>query len=258
MPLYSFIHGNGVPIFESFQYGFLDPILHISYWITLITGTPYALFDFYSFIYFAIIIQFLLCFNRKNNIVSTLLLISLLFSGHILITLRSWYYICPYLLNLSIILWRAEKIIRSKIYPSKFFPESIWIGFSIYFGNPQFYFYSICIYLSLFVLLGLINKFSIKSLFLSIGLNILPIAVFASAALLLFLNNPQITARDYFIFEGLNLYSITQIFAPPLKVLLNGYFEAPTYHWEYYYLSPIALFGFYLAVFKFTPILFLQ
>jgi len=256
LPLYSFIHGNGVPIFESFQYGFLDPILHISYWITLITGTPYALFDFYSFIYFAIIIQFLLCFNRKNNIVSTLLLISLLFSGHILITLRSWYYICPYLLNLSIILWRAEKIIRSKIYPSKFFPESIWIGFSIYFGNPQFYFYSICIYLSLFVLLGLINKFSIKSLFLSIGLNILPIAVFASAALLLFLNNPQITARDYFIFEGLNLYSITQIFAPPLKVLLNGYFEAPTYHWEYYYLSPIALFGFYLAVFKFTPILF--
>jgi hypothetical protein len=35
-------------------------------------------------------------------------------------------------------------------------------------------------------------------------------------------------------------------------VLLNGYFEAPTYHWEYYYLSPIALFGFYLAVFKFN------
>lgn len=258
LPLYSFIHNNGVPIFESFQYGFLDPILHFAYWITLLIGIPYALFDIYSFLYFAIIIQFLLCFNRKNNLVSALLLISLLFTGHILITLRSWYYLCPYLLNFSIILWRAEKISRTKYFPGKFFPESIWIGFSIFFGNPQFYFYSICIYLSLFLLLGIINKFSIKSFFTTIGLNFIPLIFLASIALYLFLNNPQISTRNYFIFEGLNLYTLTQMFAPPLKELLSGYYEAPTYQWEYYYVSPIILIGFYLAVFKYMPMFFQQ
>lgn len=258
LPLYSFIHGNGVPIFESFQYGFLDPILHIAYWITLLAGIPYALFDIYSFIYFAIIIQFLLCCNRKNNFVSALLLISLLFSGHILITLRSWYYLCPYLLNLSIILWRAEKITRTQYLPGKFFPESIWIGFSIFFGNPQFYFYSICIYMSLFIFWGVINKFSIKSFFITVSLNIIPIIVIASIALYLFLNNPQISTRNYFIFEGLNLYTLTQMFAPPLKEILSGYYEAPTYQWEYYYVSPIILIGFYLAVFKYMPMFFQQ
>ena len=258
MPLYSFIHGNGVPIFESFQYGFLDPILHIAYWITLLTGIPYALFDIYSFIYFAIIFQFLLCCNRKNNLVSTLLLISLLFSGHILITLRSWYYLCPYLLNLSIILWRSEKISLTKYFPGKFFPESIWIGFSIFFGNPQFYFYSICIYVSLFIFMGLINKFSIKSFFITLGLNIIPLIVLASIAFLLFVNNPQTSARNYFIFEGLNLYTLTQMFAPPLKELLSGYYEATTYHWEYYYISPIILLGIYLAFFKYMPMFFQQ
>lgn len=258
LPLYSFIHGNGVPIFESFQYGFLDPILHIVYWITLLAGIPYALFDIYSFIYFAIIIQFLLCCNRKNNFVSALLLISLLFSGHILITLRSWYYLCPYLLNLSIILWRAEKITRTQYLPGKFFPESIWIGFSIFFGNPQFYFYSICIYMSLFIFWGVINKFSIKSFFITVSLNIIPIIVIASIALYLFLNNPQISTRNYFIFEGLNLYTLTQMFAPPLKEILSGYYEAPTYQWEYYYVSPIILIGFYLAVFKYMPMFFQQ
>ena len=258
LPLYSFIHGNGVPIFESFQYGFLDPILHISYWITLLSGIPYALFDIYSFIYFAIIIQFLLCCKRKNNFVSALLLISLLFSGHILITLRSWYYLCPYLLNLSIILWRAEKITRTQYLPGKFFSESIWIGFSIFFGNPQFYFYSICIYMSLFIFGGVINKFSIKSFFITVSLNFIPIIVIASIALYLFLNNPQISTRNYFIFEGLNLYTLTQMFAPPLKELLSGYYEAPTYQWEYYYVSPIILIGFYLAVFKYMPMFFQQ
>jgi len=256
IPLYSFIHGNGVPIFESFQYGFLDPILHFAYWISQLTGFTYALFDFYCFIYFAIIIRFLLSFKRKNNLVNTLLLISLLFSGHLLITLRSWYYLCPYLLNLSIIFWRAEKTSHSKSFSITFFPESIWVGFSIFFGNPQFYFYSICIYLSLFIFFGFVKKVSCQVILASAGLNFIPAILFTIIALCLFLNNPQISARDYFIFEGLNFYTLTQIFFPPLREILNGFYEAPSYHWEYYYLSPIALFGLYLAFFKYIPTLF--
>lgn len=256
LPLYSFIHGNGVPIFESFQYGFIDPVLHISYWASKILDLPYALFDFYCFIYFILITSLFLKINRQNKLISIILFFTFLFSGHILMTLRSWYYLCPYLLNLSIILWRAQKMANSKFYSFKFFPESIWIGFSIFLGNPQFYFYSICIYLSAFIFFGLIQKVSIKDIFTSLVINSIPIFICASIAISLFLNNPQISARNYFIFEGLNIYTLIQMFIPPLKVILKGYYEAPSYHWEYYYLSPVVLAGIYLIFFKHIPLLF--
>jgi hypothetical protein len=256
IPFYSFIHGNGVPIFESFQYGFLDPILHLAYWICLMIDLPFALFDIYCFIYFAIITYITHTLLNKNTFITITLLFAFLFSGHILITLRSWYYLCPYIALLSIIFWRAKKTFISNSFTIKFYPESLWIGVSIFFGNPQFYFYTIGIYLLFFIINGILNNINIKTILASIGLNFIPIFIFSSIALLLFLNNPQISARNYFIFEGINLFTLTQMFIPPLKGLFTGYYEAPTVHWEYYFMCPLVLVGFYLAIFKNLPKLF--
>ena len=256
IPFYSFIHGNGIPIFESFQYGFLDPILHFAYWISLMIDLPFALFDIYCFIYFAIIFYIAHTLLNKNPFITITFLFAFLFSGHILITLRSWYYLCPYIALLSIIFWRAQKTFLSNSFPIKFYPESLWIGVSIFFGNPQFYFYTIGIYLLFFIINGLLNNIKLKTILASMGLNSIPIFIFSSIALLLFLNNPQISARNYFIFEGINLFTLTQMIIPPLKGLLTGYYEAPTLHWEYYFMCPLALLGFYLAIFKNLPKLF--
>ena len=127
IPWYSFFHGNGLPVIETLQYSLFDPIMHIAYLVCILFLNKYYLIDVYVILY--LFITYLVILKTlSNNIYGSFFAILFLFSGHVLITLRSWYYFAPYILMLSLIFhFFKNNTLNSSI--KNFYSFSLFITF---------------------------------------------------------------------------------------------------------------------------------
>ncbi len=248
LPLYDFKHMNGVEVLGLTQYGILDPILNSSYLLTMAFNCPYALLDIYVFIYYQIGTYLIIKLFPQYKL-SNILLAACLFSGHLLITIRSWYYLAPYVLMLIIIIYR---VLQTFYYEKKYttlYIDTLVLSFFIYFGNPQFFIYNFIIFF-LFISFTLIKNYTNLLLLLKKISLTGSIFLMVSLPILYLYHKVDNQAPRFFNVEGLHIRGIINMVIPFVKNnVMWTYSSEIYYNWLYFYLNIFSVIGL-LASFK--------
>lgn len=219
IPWYSFFHGNGLPVIEALQYSLFDPIMHIAYLVCILFLNKYYLIDVYVILY--LFITYLVILKTLSyNIFGSFFAILFLFSGHVLITLRSWYYFAPYILMLSLIFhFFKNKTLNASI--KNFYSFSLFITFFLFLGNIQYFLYCYLVYFIFLIYIYYVEYRGAKKV-IKIFINILPCLLIVLFYFIFYLNNPQRSIDRPFVYGGIRTSSIKPMFIP---------FSSSSYPW---------------------------
>lgn len=250
IPYYSFQHNNGVEILGLTQYGFFDPVLHVSYAICQVLNKPYHLFDFYCLIYFILTAMVFIKTLRQYEDWALLLPLIFLFSGFMLITARSWYYLMPYVLSITCIFYRVVNTILHKVAYTTIYKDTIFLSLFIYFGNPQLQFYNLMVFYFFLLWIYRSSFFKDFALFGKLIKSVFILLLISLPIFYLFYLVEYKSDRINLSSGIMNIDGFIQLFIPFLKNEKLWLQKPDTINtnWIYFNLNIIAIIGFVHAI----------